>query len=208
IKTGSAELHDTKISFELLPDGRVRVVAAGANGFGGKFSVQPFSFAPASGAIDFTVQATNLELGQIRIVLDAQQQRIREAVGRVSGKVALHFDKEGLRIGQGALTMRKGELARILFQPTPGLFTSYVPATIRPYYRGFEPIELGKLSLVMSAFQIKFYPDGEQADRSMLIQLQGNSSDARFPAPIDEDINVNGPLQQAIHSFLSLGRKH
>jgi hypothetical protein len=182
----------------------VRVAGGVAAGFGGKLSAEPFAFKPAQPDITFIVHATGLDLAQISLSIDAQQKRIREAAGHVSGKAVLHLDRAGVRLGQGSLVMSKGESARILFQPTPGLFTTYLSPPICKFYSGFEPIELGRLSLLMKAFRIKFYPDGEQAGRSALIQLEGDSSDLRFPAPISEDINVNAPLSDALRMFVNI----
>ncbi len=204
---GAAELRHLKISFSLAPGGEVHLASAEAEGFGGKISADPFVFSPAQPELTFSGRAANIDLAGVFACIDPQQQRIREAAGRVSGKIVLHIDAQGVRLGQGGLIMREGETARLLFQPTPGLFTTYVPPQVRKYCTGFESIELGRLPLVMKTFRIRFYPDGEQAERSVLIQLEGNSADPRFPAPISEDININGPLREAIQAYLSFSRR-
>lgn len=204
VTAAGAELHDLKISFALAPGGEVRVAEAGAAGFGGKLSAEPFAFAPAQMAAAFVVHGTDLDLAQVRAFADPQQIRMHEASGRMSGQLMLRLNHDGLQLGQGLLAMREGESARILFQPTPGLFTSYLPGNVRGVYTGFEPIELGKLPMLVKKLQVDFYPDGESAERTVHVQLEGDSTDAKRPAPIVLDINVDGPLQQAIQRYLSM----
>lgn len=201
------ELHNLKISFALAPGGEVRVASAEAEGFGGKISTEPFVFNPAQSQLAFTVHASNIDLAEVRASLDPERQRIREATGRVSGQIALHLDRDGLRLGRGWFALSGGESARFLFQPTPGLFTSYLPANIRDVYSGFAPIELGKLPMVVKKFQVELYPDGESAGHTARLQLEGNSTDPRLPAPIVLDVNIDGPLQEAVQRYLSLGNK-
>lgn len=204
VTAAGVELHDLKISFALAPGGEVRVAEAGAAGFGGKLSTEPFAFTPAQMAAAFVVHATDLDLVQIRIFADPQQIHLHEALGRISGQLTLHLDRNGLRVGRGLLAMREGESARLLFQPTPGLFTSYLPVNIRGVYTGFEPIELGKLPMLVKKLQVDFYPDGEIAERTIHVQLEGDSTDMKLPAPIVLDVNVDGPLQQAVQRYLSM----
>jgi len=204
VTAAGTELRDLTVSFALAPGGEVRVAEAGAAAFGGKLSAEPFAFTPAQMAAAFVVHAADLDLAQVRVFADPQQARMHEALGRISGRLMLHLDRNGLRVGQGLLAMREGESARILFQPTPGLFTSYLPVNVRGIYTGFEPIELGKLPMLVKKLQVDFYPEGETAERTVRVQLEGDSTDAKRPAPIVLDINVDGPLQQAIQRYLSM----
>ena len=206
LNIAGTEVRNLKFFFALAPGGNVRVDAAEVAGFGGRISAEPFVFDPAQRQFTFTGRAFNLDLAQICAAVDSGRQRIREAAGRVSGQVTLHVDAGGVRFGPGALVMPQGETARVLFQPTPGLFTTYSPPLVLKVCPGFNAIELGRLPLVMKKFSIRFYPDGEQADRSALIQLEGNSSDPHFPAPISEDININGSLQEGVHLFLNFNK--
>ncbi|HZP61530.1 MAG TPA: YdbH domain-containing protein, partial [Opitutaceae bacterium] len=207
ITGAGAELHDLKISFALSPGDEIRVAAAEVTGFGGKFLAEPFAFNPAQPQLTLIGRAVDLDLAQICACLDPEQLRIEEAIGRVSGRLTLHIDANDVRLGQGGLVMRRGETARLVFSPTPGLFTSYVPPQVRKYYPGFESIELKRLPLVMKAFRIRFYPDGEQGERSVLVQLEGDSPNPRLPAPISEEININGPLREGIQAYLEMRKR-
>jgi len=204
ITGAGAELHDLKISFALAPGNEVRVASAETAGFGGKISIDPFVFNPAQPRLTLAGHAVDVDLAQIFASIDPEQLHIEEAVGRVSGRITLHIDANDVRLGQGGLVMRQGETARLVFAPTPGLFTPYIPQQVRKYYPGFESIELRRLPLVMKTFRIRFYPDGEQAERSVLIQFEGNSADPHLPAPISEEININGPLRESIQAFQTM----
>jgi hypothetical protein len=204
LSAAGSNLHDVIIPFALAP-GEVRMGAVGGAGFGGQFSTEPFVFAFTQPSIKFVVHAQNFELAQIRTVVDPRQQRVQDAHGKLSGKFTAYYDQDGFRIGPGALVMRKGESARILFQPTPGLFSSYIPKFVF-LHTGFPRIEAGRLALVIKTLRIKFYPDGEKSNRSALIQIEAESADPRNPTPISFDININGPIQDLIQSGMDIMR--
>lgn len=206
---GGVELHDTKISFGLTPDGQVHVGSLESTGLGGKFSAVPFAFALKQPSITWVAQARRIDLAQLRDVVDPGQLRIKKAAGRVSGKLTVHLDHGNLTIGPSALVLSKGEMAQVVLQPSPGLFTRvlYHNKRVRAAYPGFAQIELGKMPLVMKTFRIRFYPDGEQGGRTILIQLEGGSTDPKYAAPVVIDISVHGPVQQLLHGAYAMRRQ-
>jgi hypothetical protein len=205
ISAGGADLHNVTIPFAFAP-GEVQLGAVRGSGFGGTFTTEPFIFTFAQPSLKFVVHARKFELGQIRTMVDPQQQRVQDAQGKLNGKFTAYYNQDGFRIGPGALVMGKGESAQILFQPTLGLFSSYIPKFV--FLRtGLPRIEAGKSALTIKTLRIKFFPDGEQSNRSALIQLEAESADPRFPASISFDININGSLQDLIQSGVDLGRR-
>jgi hypothetical protein len=206
---GGVELHDMKISFGLTPDGQVHVGSLESSGLGGKFSAEPFTFALKQPSITWVARARSIDLEQLRNVVDPEQLRIRQAAGHVSGKLTVHLDHGSLTVGQSALVLTKGEMAQVVLQPSPGLFSRilYSNKNIRVNYPGLAQIELGKMPLVMKTFRIRFYPDGEQASRTILIQLEGGSADPKYAAPVVIDINIHGPVQQLLHGGYAMRRQ-
>jgi hypothetical protein len=206
---GGVELRDTKISFGLTPDGQVHVGSLESNGLGGKFSAEPFAFALKQPSVTWVARARGIDLEQLRNVVDPGQLKIRQAAGHVSGKLSVRLDHGTLTVGQSALVLTKGEMAQVVLQPSPGLFTRilYSNKDIRVDYPGFAQIELGKMPLVMKTFRIRFYPDGEHGSGTILIQLEGGSTDPKFAAPLVLDLNIHGPVQQLIHGAYAMRRQ-
>ncbi|HXC01679.1 MAG TPA: YdbH domain-containing protein [Opitutaceae bacterium] len=206
---GGVELHDTKISFGLTPDGQVHVGSLESSGLGGTFSAEPFTFALKQPSITWIARARRIDLAQLRDVVDPGHLRINQAAGHVSGRLTVHLDHGNLTVGQSGLALNKGETAQVVLQPSPGLFSRilYRNKKIRVNYPGLAQIELGKMPLVMKTFRIRFYPDGEQASRTILIQLEGGSADPKYPAPVVIDINVHGPVQQLLHGAYAMRRQ-
>jgi hypothetical protein len=204
ISASGAELKNVTIPFALAP-GEVQMGAVRGAGFGGQFSTEPFVFAFAQPEIKFVVHAKSFELGQIRTVVDPKQQRVQEAEGKLNGKFTAYYNRDGFRLGPGALVMSKGDSAQILFQPTPGLFSSYIPQFVL-VHTGLPNIEAGQVALVIKTLRIKFYPDGEQSNRSALIQIEAESADPKRPTAISFDININGSIQALIQSGADLSR--
>ena len=206
---GGVEMHDTKIVFAVAPGGEVRVDSFESLGLGGKFSADPFDFALKQPLITWTAHAKGIDLAQLRNVVDPGQLKIKQAAGHVSGKLTVHLDHGNLTVGQSALVLTKGEMAQVILQPSPGLFTRvlYANKRVRTAYPGFAQIELGQMPLVMKTCRIRFYPDGEQGRRTILIQLEGGSTDPRFAAPLVLDLNINGPVQQLLHGGYAMRRQ-
>jgi hypothetical protein len=203
------ELRDTKISFGLTPDGQVHVGSLESSGLGGKFSAEPFAFALKQPSITWVARAKGIDLEQLRNVVDPGQLKIKQAAGHVFGKLTVHLDHGTLTVGPSTLVLSKGELAQVVLQPSPGLFTRilYHNKEIRVAYPGFAQIELGEMPLVMKTFRIKFYPNGEQGSPAILIQLEGGSTDPKFAAPIALDLNINGPVQQLLRGGYAVHRQ-
>jgi hypothetical protein len=206
---GGVELHDIKISFGLTPDGQVHVGSLDSTGLGGKFSAEPFTFALKQPSITWVARAKGIDLAQLRDVVDPGRLKIKQAAGHVSGKLTVHLDHGNLTVGQSNLFLPKGEMAQVVLQPSPGLFTRilYSKKDIQVNYPGLAQIELGKLPLVMKTFRIRFYPDGEQASRTVLIQLEGGSADPKYAAPVVIDINIHGPVQELLHGAYAMRRQ-
>ena len=206
---GGVELHDTKISFGLTPDGQVHVGSLESAGLGGKFSAEPFAFALKQPSITWIAHARRIDLAQLRDVVDPGHLKINQAEGHVSGKLTVHLDHGNLTIGQSALVLSKGDMAQVVLQPSPGLFTRilYHNKDIQINYPGLAQIELGRMPLVMKTFRIRFYPNGEQGSPAILIQLEGGSTDPKFAAPIAIDVNINGPMQELLHGSYAVRRQ-
>jgi hypothetical protein len=206
---GGVEMHDTKISFGLTPDGQVHVGSLESSGLGGKFSAEPFDFALKQPSITWTARARGIDLAQLQDVVDPGHLKINQAEGHVSGRLTVHLDHGNFMIGKSALVLTKGEMAQVVLQPAPGLFTRvlYSNKEIRAAYPGFAQIELGKMPLVMKTFRIIFYPDGEQGSRTISIQLEGGSTDSKFAAPLALELNVNGPVQELLHGGYAMRRQ-
>ncbi|MGA3008289.1 MAG: YdbH domain-containing protein, partial [Opitutaceae bacterium] len=197
ISAEGAELSNVKIPFALAP-GEVQVGAADGTVFGGKFATEPLVFALAQPSIKFVVHAKDFELAQIRKAADPSGNVTRQAMGKLSGKFTAYYDQSGFRVGPGALVMRKGEVAQILFQPTHKLFSLYIPPMVFDE-TGLPKIEAGKVALVIKTFRVKLYPGGERSNRIALIQFDVDSSDPRHPAAVSFDINIyNGSIQDLI----------
>jgi hypothetical protein len=197
ISASGAQLRKVKIPFTLAP-GEVQMGEVDGDGFGGKFATEPFVFAFAQPSLKFVVHAKDFELGQIRKVADPGGKVTQQALGKLSGKFTAYYDQSGFRVGPGALVMRKGEVAQILFQPTHKLFSLYIPPVVFNE-TGLPKIEAGKVALVIKTFRIKLYPGGERSNRIALIQLDVDSSDPRYQAAISFNINIyNGSIQDLI----------
>ncbi len=156
---------------------------------------------------DFSLRVRDLDLGELLRVADAEQKHFQSAQGRVEGTVQLHLRAGVFSRGEIVLTIPEGTTALILFQPSPGLLSSYVPAAVRRQYNGIEAIELGQTPLEARVLRLTYSPAGDAAGRNAVVHLEGQPQDRKYIAPLVLDLNFSGEVERTLDGFLKMSVK-
>ena len=151
---------------------------------------------------EFDLKVRDLELGELLRFADADQKYFQSASGRVEGVLRLGWRDGRLVLGDSALATAPGAPALILFRPSPGLLTSYVPETVRKHYPGLAAIELGRTELEARVLRLTFYATGDPAGRSAVLRIEGQPHDPKLIAPLVLDVNVSGPVENLVRKLL------
>jgi hypothetical protein len=147
---------------------------------------------------EITLRMRDLDLGELLHIADADKKHFQWARGRVEGVVRVRLRDGKFSRGEIALTIPAGTTALILFQPSPGLLSSYVPALVRRKYPGIEAIELGQTPLEARVLRLAYSPTADAAGRSATLHLEGQPQDRKYVAPLELDFNFLGEVEQTL----------
>lgn len=192
----AGEIRATALELQLAfrgPD-HLAVSRAQLQALGGKFSAEPFNFFPHQDELEAVLLVDGIEMAQVlALVKDAPAK----AQGRVDGRVPIRIDAAGLRFGSGWLELKRGVPAEVQFNAA-GLLTRGVPPTdLR--YPTLQRIEAGLLRLKLNELRLDLRPAGGPPGRSAKIRLVGEPVDPSVKAPVNLDLNINGPLEQLLN---------
>jgi hypothetical protein len=188
------EVGPGRVEFSMADD-RVRVDAATIAIFGGEIRLAAFEFSRSRLEIAVDARVVGIDVGKLLPLLP---RVLAEASGRLNGTLQLRRDASGVQIGAGRLALEPGRTAEVRFEPTPGLLSRSLPATVLKYYPGLGQIETGEIPITANLLEISFSPEGDSEGRTAYIHLAGGPQDPRLRAPIDLQINVRGPLEQLV----------
>lgn len=206
LRTGKLTLTDLAADFSLEGPGRLAVTHATLKTLGGSVTAEPFALAPSRSELDAVLLADGISIEQ---VMALTQDLPAKATGRVNGRVPVHIDGSGLKLGTGWLSLTPGVQAEIEFN-AKGLLTGGA-APNSPGYAVLQKVESGLLKLRISELRLDIRPTNVPEGRSAQLHLKGAPVDPEVKAPVILDLNVNGPLEKLINmgmdSRLSIGTK-
>lgn len=161
---------------------------------GGKLSAEPFKLYPTQREIDATVVADGLDIEKIMAL---SKDVPANATGRVDGRVPLHLDENGVRLGTGWLQLKPGVHAEVQLHAA-GLLTSGVSSK-SPSYAVLKKVETGLLRLRVGEMRLDIRPPDAPAGRTAQLHITGEPMDPEVKAPVTLDLNVNGPIEQLLN---------
>lgn len=167
---------------------------------GGFMSAAPFTMTLRPVALEVDLQLNRIGLQDVAALVPTA---VADASGRVDGAVHLGW-KEGVgfELGDGHLTLRSDEPARVRLHPSPGLITAGIPRYVRKFfYPGLDEAELGQVPLRADSIDVNFSPKPDAEGRTAVITFTGVPDAPKAKAPVLFQVNVHGPLQ----TFVKLG---
>ncbi|MBA4137633.1 MAG: hypothetical protein C0518_09985 [Opitutus sp.] len=192
----AGEIVAKNLEFELAfagPD-KIAVTRARLRAFGGTLSAEPFRFFPKNNELDATLIADAIVVEQ---VLALAKDVPAKATGLVDGRLPIRIDSGGLRLGTGYLELKPGAYAEVQFNAS-GLLTRGV-APSNPSYPTLKKVESGLLRLRLTELRLDIRPPNAPPGRSATIRLAGEPVDKDVKAPVNLNLNVNGPLEQLLN---------
>jgi Dicarboxylate transport len=207
LSTGRLVMREVDAGFAFENAGKIAVSRATLKTLGGRVSVEPFKyFLSQRGQLDLVVLVDGLNLEE---VLALTSNLPAKATGRVDGRLPLHLEEGGVRLGTGWLALTPGVATEIQFT-APGLLTDGMAANT-PSYAVLKKIESGLLRLNVSELRLEIRPPDAPPGRSAQLHLAGEPADPGVKAPVTLDLNVNGPVEKLINlgldSRVSFGAK-
>lgn len=192
----AADLTARAIEVEAAMDGpdRIDVRQARLEALGGRVAAEPFHLAPASGEIAATLLLEGVSVEQ---VLALAKDVPAKATGVVEGRVPLSYGAQGLQFGRGWLALKPGAPAELQLQ-AEGLLTGGVAAS-NPTYSTLKKIEAGLLRLRLTELRLELRPPDGPPGRTATLRVAGEPVEPTVKAPVQLDLNVNGPVEQLLN---------
>ncbi len=192
----AGEIRATALELELAFDTpeRIAVSRATLEAFGGRLAAEPFRVFPRQDELEATLLVDGIDVTQVlALVKDAPAK----AQGRVDGRVPIRIDAGGLRFGSGWLELKRGVPAEIQLNASGLLTRGVAPSDLR--YPTLQRIEAGLLRLRLNQLRLDLRPPGGPPGRSATIRLAGEPVDPSVKAPVNLDLNINGPLEKLLN---------
>lgn len=158
---------------------------------------------------EFRLRVRDLDLGEILRIGDPGKKYFQSAKGRAEGTVAFNLRAGEFSRGAVALAIPAGTTGLILFRPSPGLLSGYLPGVAKRIYTGVEAIELGKTPLEASVLRLSYAPIADTNGVRAMIYLEGAPQDKKYTAPLVLEVPFRGEVESALDRslkmFLKLG---
>jgi hypothetical protein len=194
LRTGRLPLReiDAEVAFESAE--KIAVTRIALKALGGSLAAEPFKYFFNLRELDAVLLAEGVSVEE---VMALTQDLPAKATGRVNGRLPVHIDAGGLRLGTGWLALKSGVYAEVQFN-AGGLLTSGMPAG-SPSYAVLKKIESGLLKLKVGELRLDIRPPNAPSGRSAQLHLVGEPVDPEVKAPVTLDLNVNGPLERLLN---------
>ncbi|MDP1580441.1 MAG: YdbH domain-containing protein, partial [Candidatus Didemnitutus sp.] len=192
----AGEIKATNFEAEIALAGadELRVSRVTMEAMGGRVAVEPFVLFPQRDDIEATLLVDGLVVEQL---LALTKDLPAKATGRVDGRLPVHYNSSGVRLGTGWLELKRGAPAELQFN-SYGLLTAGV-APKHPSYATLKKIETGLLRLKLTELRLDIRPPQSPAGRSATLRVAGVPVDPELQAPVHLDLNVNGPIEHLLN---------
>ena len=194
LQVGQVALRAIDAEIALESASRLSVTRAKLQTLGGSVTAEPFKYYFNQRQLDVVLRAENISVEE---VMALTKDLPAKASGRVDGRLPIHIDEGGFRLGTGWLALTPGVAAQIQFNAA-GLLTNGVAAN-SPSYSVLKKLESGLLQLKVGEMRLVIRPPDSPAGRSAQLHVSGEPVDPTVKAPVTLDLNVNGPLEKLLN---------
>jgi len=206
LRTGQLVLRELDAEFAFGDSNKITVTRATLKALGGSLGAEPFKYFLDQRQLDVVLLAEDINMEE---VLALTKDLPAKASGRVNGRLPVHVDEGGFRLGTGWLALTPGVAAQLQFNAAGLLTAGLSPGS--PSYAVLKKVESGLLKLKVSELRLEIRPPDAPPGRSATLHVAGEPFDPGVKAPVTLDLNVNGPLEQLLNlgldSRLKFGTK-
>lgn len=212
VTAAGAEAENFEVVFGLGADRVLAVAGGGVEMLGGRARVRPFR-----GPVEKLAEAgaAGLEVDGVQVAQAANllPWLFKSAQGSLSGRVAVAWKDGEFSLREGGLDVVKSDAAEFRFAPGVVRMTDGMPDKFRFFpgvpglgwigvnnlaYEPLKNIENGREGLRIEEFTVKFWPDGPQTGRPLMIRIVGRPTEEALVKRVTLDVNFHGPLSEVI----------
>ncbi|HEY4247217.1 MAG TPA: YdbH domain-containing protein [Lacunisphaera sp.] len=194
LRVGAFPLRELSAEVALASGEKISVSSLSVKVLGGTASTEPFKYFPNLRELDAVVLVNGIS---VQGIMGLTKDLPARATGQVNGRLPVHLDDSGIRLGTGWLQLKPGVYAELQLQ-TNGLLTGNLSEK-SPGYSVLKKIESGVLRLKLDELRLDIRPPNAPPGRSARLLISGSPVDPTVKAPVTLDLNVNGPLEKLLH---------
>lgn len=194
LRTGRLVLRELDAEFAFGDSNKIVVTRAALKALGGSLGAEPFKYFLDQRQLDVVLLAEGINVEE---VLALTKDLPAKASGRVNGRLPVHVDEGGFRLGTGWLALTPGVAAQLQFSAAGLLTAGLSPGSSS--YAVLQKIESGLLKLKVSELRLEIRPPDAPPGRSATLHVAGEPFDPGVKAPVTLDLDVNGPLEQLLN---------
>ncbi len=150
---------------------------------------------------DFVVYADRIDLGEALMMVFPFKGMMQ---GVLYGRFPVGFDKGHVKLSNGFLYSLPGQRGKLKLEDSTQMGSLLDKAGIKGEVQ--VPLAKALSDMDFSTFKMDLEP-GQGEEGTLRIKLGGQSNDKEWPAPVDLNLNLHGPLEELLNMGLNVSRK-
>ena len=199
-KAGNMLLGQGRFEFQLTPGGVFvdRLEVGWCNGSLNAYSVHLDFKNPKD---DFIVYADRIDLGAALMMVMPFKGKME---GVLYGRFPVGFDKGHVKLSTGYLYSLPGQGGKLRLDDHKQMQALLDKSGIRGDIQ--MPLSKALSDMDFNTFKMELEPK-TNGDGTLRIRMVGHSNDKAWPAPVDLNMNLNGPLEDLLNMGIGVSRK-
>jgi len=150
---------------------------------------------------DFVVYADRIDLGEALMMVLPFKGAMQ---GVLYGRFPVGFDNGHVKLSKGFLYSLPGQGGMLKLDDNTQMASLLEKAGIKGEVQ--LPLAKALSDMDFSTFKMDLEP-GQGDEGTLRIKLGGKSNDKEWPAPVDVNLNLHGPLEELLNMGLNVSRK-
>lgn len=153
---------------------------------------------------DFIVYADRIDLGEALMMVVPFKGKME---GVLYGRFPVGFDKGQVKLSTGFLYSLPGQGGKLRLddhrQMLSLLDKSGIKGTVQvPLSKALSDMDFNTFKM-----ELEPKPDGDGTEGTLRLKMVGRSNDKDWPAPVDLNLNLHGPLEELLNIGIGVSRK-
>ena len=199
-KVGNVRLDQGRIEFQMTPQ-EVLVDRAEVGWCKGSLNVYSVRVDPKHPKADVVVYADRIDLGEA-LMMVMPFKGVMEGV--LYGRFPVGFDGRHVKLSKGFLYSLPGQGGKLRLEDAAPVVSLLEQAGIKGDVQ--QPLSKALSDMDFSAIRMELEPQ-ESGEAVLRMKLDGKSNFAEWPAPVDLNLNLHGPLERLMNLGLDMSRK-
>jgi hypothetical protein len=201
MKMGDIRLNNGRVDFQVSPRAFF-IDRMEADFCRGKIYTYSIHLDPQNPSAEVTVYADRIHLGEMLVpMLPFKTEQVE---GALFGRFPIVIDNGEIRLKPGYLYSLPGQGGKFRVQDSRELEPWLAMAGLQSDVNAPLAQALGDMDF--SAIRIELETDEESGDATLRFGLKGQSNSKDWPAPVDLNLNVHGPLESVLNMGLKMSR--